>query len=466
MSPTKSTRMVIDRPRGRSADPAARNRMSNGSKNRSRSRDGFEKRDSNNSNIRKNGYPSQQPKKKKGYPSQKPRDNGRRGRDFKMYRSLRQSFAKRGQEFTWWKLAQYAVPCCILIGATVGLVFAMGHGSIITDTIDRLIPTFDNSELEDPFSGSDAPHWPRGGNGLTITVINALSDEWQNTFALATEDWTNGEPDAIEIIEETAAYDRDCEAPDGKVVVCNGDYGDSKWRGVNEALLDYKGDMVSSSARMNEYYLLNMGLGAWQYTMCHELGHTLGLGHTDENFDNADLGNCMDYTNNLNVNKHPDNTNYELLFSLYGPVSRRRQRRLRREGIRPVESVQTKHVTHRVPGVTTDSGSAAAGDSPVVSVKHLRKRARDDSGDPATTGVLATTMTIPDHVRHKKKAAVEKLLSRIREDQENDGDTTITAPGQRHEDGWKVVHRQLHGEKHEADLGEGFKVRVELLLVH
>lgn len=54
--------------------------------------------------------------------------------------------------------------------------------------------------------------------------------------------------------------------------------------------------------------------------MCHETGHGFGLPHTDETFGNADLGNCMDYTNNPERNKQPDESNYKLLADFYGVV--------------------------------------------------------------------------------------------------------------------------------------------------
>ena len=41
---------------------------------------------------------------------------------------------------------------------------------------------------------------------------------------------------------------------------------------IADAMVDYKGRIVSTSARMNDYYLKNMERGAWQYTMCHEIG--------------------------------------------------------------------------------------------------------------------------------------------------------------------------------------------------
>jgi len=71
---------------------------------------------------------------------------------------------------------------------------------------------------------------------------------------------------------------------------------------------------------MNDYYLEGTNGAQKKYTMCHELGHGLGLGHSDEIFYNQDLGNCMDYTNTPQNNLYPDVYNYLILEELYGRV--------------------------------------------------------------------------------------------------------------------------------------------------
>ena len=193
------------------------------------------------------------------------------------------------------------------------------------------------------------------------------------------------------------------------------------------------------------------------------LGHALGLAHTDEDFNNKDLGNCMDYTNNLDANKHPDQSNYETLLKIYGPISggaRFRKRQLQTEDTRSQFELKQRTSHLRTPADASVTRVSSMSESPHVSVQRLRKRDPSKLGDGNTTAI-----TVPDHIRQRKKEAVQNLFQRVQESFDND-DYHNTPVGRTHKDGWKLVHRKLHGEEHETDLGEGYKVRVQFLLIH
>ena len=54
-----------------------------------------------------------------------------------------------------------------------------------------------------------------------------------------------------------------------------------------------------------------------QLVMCQEVAHTFGLDHQDENFDNPNLGTCMDYTRDPSTNQHPNQHDYDELVTIY-----------------------------------------------------------------------------------------------------------------------------------------------------
>jgi hypothetical protein len=54
--------------------------------------------------------------------------------------------------------------------------------------------------------------------------------------------------------------------------------------------------------------------------MCQEVAHAFGLDHQDENFANANLGTCMDYTSDPDgplSNEHPNAHDFEQLEAIY-----------------------------------------------------------------------------------------------------------------------------------------------------
>lgn len=197
-----------------------------------------------------------------------------------------------------------------------------------TDVLGNL--TGDLGELwdVDPFVGDNSTSaWKNNGKGLELELQNALDENWYQEFYMAVSDWEEGEPDALTLSTTIVAVDNACKPVDGLMKVCNGNYGATGWLGINEVLtVVATGEIVNSVAKMNEYYLLNAGNADRQYTMCHEIGHGFGLPHTDENFNNQDLGNCLDYSTRPQNNLHPGVVNFNRLREIYGTVGDRRLR--------------------------------------------------------------------------------------------------------------------------------------------
>jgi len=128
---------------------------------------------------------------------------------------------------------------------------------------------------EDPYNATapqDTDRWANDGQGLSLEVLNALESNWYSYFDAAILDWSSGSPSTLNLTTAVIPHESDCWPVTGKLKVCNGNYGATKWRGINQALIE-DGFIVSSSAKMNEYYLSQASNDRKQYTMCHEIGH-------------------------------------------------------------------------------------------------------------------------------------------------------------------------------------------------
>jgi hypothetical protein len=171
-----------------------------------------------------------------------------------------------------------------------------------------------------PFDFNLWGHAGRRCQGLELSVIDNLDEKWVPYFQQAIKDWERGDPDVLSLsVSKASVHDPDCEFVTGSMVVCNGDYGNTDWIGLNQVMI--RDDrIIASVALMNDYHLDRMSVEAKQSTMCHELGHGFGLGHWDENFWNRDMGNCMDYTNTHENNQLPDRSNFLFLERMYGSL--------------------------------------------------------------------------------------------------------------------------------------------------
>ena len=209
-------------------------------------------------------------------------------------------------------------PIAIVVIVLLLLYFTLGGLPFIpkgtVPFLDDLVNPFDDVGPE------DAPKWDFARDGhLRLTVLNALEPKWDLQFNRSIQEWENGSPDVLTLDVRRVRVEPDCYPETGRLKVCNGDYGETDWYGINSLLLVNEGTVIrSSAAQLNDWLLDPSSAARKQYTMCHEIGHGFGLPHTDENFFNGNLGNCMDYTNFPRSNQSPDESNFIFLQQMYG----------------------------------------------------------------------------------------------------------------------------------------------------
>lgn len=164
-------------------------------------------------------------------------------------------------------------------------------------------------------------HWARTSNPFTLKLGDNVSSAWDNFLVTTASDWsTSTVLDTVKVAGNTSP--RTCKATNGRVEVCNERYGNNGWLGI--AQIWASGEHITKGiVKMNDTYFntSKYNTPAWRnLVMCQEVGHTLGLDHQDEVFDNPNLGTCMDYTSNPSDNQHPNTHDYEQLDIIYSHV--------------------------------------------------------------------------------------------------------------------------------------------------
>ncbi|WP_285741102.1 hypothetical protein [Lentzea sp. NBRC 105346] len=162
-------------------------------------------------------------------------------------------------------------------------------------------------------------HWPRT-NVAQLTLYSSITSDWSGALSTANSDWNKSQylENTIVASDTSRTTRRQCRMPAGAIRVCNYTYGQNGWAGLASINL-YSGTKHISQAttKINDTYLANADAAKRQGVMCQEVGHDFGLDHQDEDFNNPNLGTCMDYTNNWNTNQHPNQHDYDQLAAIY-----------------------------------------------------------------------------------------------------------------------------------------------------
>ncbi len=201
----------------------------------------------------------------------------------------------------------------------------MHHKSSIVARIGIAVISLVASYATTPLAYADHTwnnyHWERNTPTHSIFVGNNVNRAWAPYFSTAVAAWS--ESKVLDLIpDEGMTSPTTCAPLTGRVEVCNARYGNTGWLGI--ATLWVSGDhIIAGTVKLNDTYFSTRTFNtkAWRnLVMCQELAHTFGLGHQDENFQNANLGTCTDYTNIPNTNQFPNAHDFDMISYLYGHI--------------------------------------------------------------------------------------------------------------------------------------------------
>lgn len=174
-------------------------------------------------------------------------------------------------------------------------------------------------------------HWARTSNPFTLNVHDNLTSVWEPYLLVADTDW-----DASSVLDLTVLWNsplsgvKRCTSTTGRIEICNSKYGANGWLGI--AGISISGSHITKGyTKLNDTYFntATYNTPAWRRMVtCQEIGHDFGLDHQDVTFANANLGSCMDYTDdpdggaggaspNDPSNEHPNAHDYDQIATIY-----------------------------------------------------------------------------------------------------------------------------------------------------
>ena len=159
---------------------------------------------------------------------------------------------------------------------------------------------------------------------------NLNTPEWNISLAEALSDWNTS---VLHNQVVAGGSDSNCSPTSGQVEVCNKEHGENGWLGIASIWVTRgrSNHITQGVVQLNDTYfkMPQYNSQAWRdFVMCQEVGHEFGLGHQDENFYNANLGTCMDYTDDPDGsvssqldNRRPNQHDFDQMTSIYAHLN-------------------------------------------------------------------------------------------------------------------------------------------------
>ena len=198
-------------------------------------------------------------------------------------------------------------------------------------------------------------HWARQSNPFTLKVGDNVTSQWDPILNTAISDWS-----ASSVLDLTkvagGTRSKPCKPTAGRIEVCNARYGNTGWLGIAQIWITGGTHITQAITKVNDTYFdtPTYNTTAWRnLVMCQEIAHDFGLDHQDEDFDNANLNTCMDYTNDPTSNQHPNQHDYQQIQTIYSHLDSTTTVDMVASGIGNGASSWGKHVSSSPGGRTS-----------------------------------------------------------------------------------------------------------------
>src|SRR5215212_1030819 len=159
-------------------------------------------------------------------------------------------------------------------------------------------------------------HWARQQSQFTLLLGDDVDGVWDGVLQRAVSDWNKGDTVTFQIVGGGTGP-QECRPNTGRVEVCNWRYGTQEgWLGLTRLYFDASGEHIeAATVQMNDSFFDTNSQynndAARLHTMCHEIGHTTGLGHVS-------TGSCVNDSQDAVFNNlHPINKDFNELARIY-----------------------------------------------------------------------------------------------------------------------------------------------------